>query len=132
MLRAYSPPPESRYEKKRETVAARIYRWFLGTDPQTPDKVGADVACPPTEASPLLRNPENAYGICGRAVEEQREEIAPASDIVTWPHEVRTIASGAAPLIVTFLLQYSIDVSSLIAAGRLGKTELGAVSREFI
>ncbi|KAH7007557.1 multidrug and toxin extrusion protein [Ilyonectria destructans] len=47
---------------------------------------------------------------------------------VTWQHEAKVLASHAAPLIVTFLLQYFIDISSIIAVGRLGKIELGAVS----
>lgn len=75
----------------------------------------------PTETSPLLKSVSGSADVSGDCV---------ASDTRgTWSHEARVIASYSAPLIVTFLLQYSVDASSLIAAGRLGKVELGAVSR---
>lgn len=67
------------------------------------------------------------------SVEEQREEITASGDIhVTWQHEAKTIASYAAPLVVTFSLQYSVDVSSIVAAGRIGKIDLGAVSCQLV
>jgi MATE family multidrug resistance protein len=49
----------------------------------------------------------------------------------TWQRETKTVAVYSAPLIVTFFLQYSINVVAVLAAGRIGKLELGAVSCKF-
>ncbi|CEL05675.1 Putative MATE efflux family protein subfamily [Aspergillus calidoustus] len=46
----------------------------------------------------------------------------------TWRREAKVIGKNAAPLVVTFLLQYSLTVASIFTLGHLGKTELGAVS----
>ncbi len=48
----------------------------------------------------------------------------------TWQREAKTLAVYSRSLIVTFLLQYSINVASIFAVGRIGKLELGAVSRK--
>jgi multidrug resistance protein, MATE family len=45
-----------------------------------------------------------------------------------WKKESVIIAKSAAPLVVTFLLQYSLTVSSIFTLGHLGKAELGGVS----
>lgn len=42
--------------------------------------------------------------------------------------ETRTLLKYSVPLIVTFLLQYSLTVASVFSVGRLGPTELAAVS----
>lgn len=42
--------------------------------------------------------------------------------------EVRVLMRYSVPLIVTFLLQYSLTVASVFSVGRLGSTELAAVS----
>lgn len=46
----------------------------------------------------------------------------------TWQREAKTLTQYSAPLIATFFLQYSINVASIFAVGRIGKIELGAVS----
>ncbi len=46
----------------------------------------------------------------------------------TWQREAKTITEYSRVLIVTFLLQYSINVASIFAVGHIGKLELGAVS----
>jgi MATE family multidrug resistance protein len=62
-------------------------------------------------------------------VEEQWEEaIASRKLTTTWQRETKTMAVYSAPLIVTFFLQYSINVVAVLAVGRIGKMELGAVS----
>lgn len=90
-----------------------------------------------TETSPLLKSDsclDHDHGIivCVRRrqnIDQPEQGILSLDDNpVTWLHEARTIASYSLPLTVTFLLQYSVDALSLIAAGRLGKRELGAVS----
>lgn len=43
-------------------------------------------------------------------------------------NETRTLLKYSVPLIITFLLQYSLTVASVFSVGRLGPTELAAVS----
>ncbi len=47
---------------------------------------------------------------------------------VSLPQEVKMIAKMSVPLIITFLLQYSLTVASVYAVGNLGADELAAVS----
>lgn len=96
------------------------------------DSIGT---CCPTETSPLLKSVvssktgASAIAASRDSIEEQREDTTASGDIhTTWLHEFRTIASYAAPLIATFVLQYLVDISGIIAAGRIGKIELGAVT----
>ncbi|KAH7114610.1 putative MATE efflux family protein subfamily [Dactylonectria macrodidyma] len=122
---AYTPPLDRRDEKKDQSLATRIYRFFFRTGPAT--RNADDTAHEPTETSPLLGSGDGRPHISGDAIEAQRGEIIDEID-VTWQHEVKTLTGYAAPLVVTFLLQYLIDISSIIAVGRIGKVELGAVS----
>lgn len=60
---------------------------------------------------------------------EQWEAAVAAGQIkTTWQREAKTIAVYSRSLVVTFLLQYSLNVTSIFAVGRLGTLELGAVS----
>ncbi|KAF1847418.1 MATE efflux family protein, partial [Cucurbitaria berberidis CBS 394.84] len=82
-----------------------------------------------TETTTLLGNSIKAYGSnSNRAADEDalilKEEI---SDDV-WRKESAVIAKSTAPLVVTFLLQYSLTVASVFTLGHLGKTELGGIS----
>lgn len=46
----------------------------------------------------------------------------------TYKREAKVLAKYAAPLYITFVLQYSLTLASLFSAGNLGKNELGAVT----
>ncbi|OAX80667.1 hypothetical protein ACJ72_04991 [Emergomyces africanus] len=46
----------------------------------------------------------------------------------TWGREAKVLSRYTAPLMITFLLQYSLTVASIFTVGHLGKVELGAVS----
>lgn len=46
----------------------------------------------------------------------------------TYKQELVFIIRNSAPLVVTFLLQYSLTVASIFSVGHLGKTQLAAVS----
>lgn len=104
-----------------------------------------------TETEPLLgerrlrhRGGTNGHGSIGNGGEpssrdhdhdehehlnEQWEAAVAAGAIkTTWQREAKTIAVYSRSLIVTFLLQYSLNVTSIFAVGRLGTLELGAVS----
>ena len=127
---------ESDLPDHASTIVYNTYlRSFSGTS-ISDDEDKAILPDQPTETSPLLKSidsrrvavtpdssSEDYY------IEEQLDEItAPGNINVTWLHETKIILSYAAPLIVTFLLQYSVDISSILAVGRLGQRELGAVT----
>ena len=87
-----------------------------------------------TESTPLL-NPPVLCACAADAIATGQsagvllgQKSGPSDSCSKWRDEAMTLISYAAPLVVTFFLQYSIDVSSVVAAGRLGKIELGAVS----
>lgn len=46
----------------------------------------------------------------------------------TWQREAKTLWRYSSPLVVTFVLQYSLTVASIFAVGHIGPIELGAVS----
>jgi MATE family multidrug resistance protein len=91
----------------------------------------------PDETSPLLSSrrrssagqPSPGGGAGGESLNEQWDAAVAAGQIkTTWQREAKTIAVYSRSLIVTFLLQYSLNVTSIFAVGRLGTLELGAVS----
>ncbi|EGU84260.1 hypothetical protein FOXB_05217 [Fusarium oxysporum f. sp. conglutinans Fo5176] len=120
-------PPKHGY-RQEHGLFTRIYRRLFSTkiardDEETP----AVTVQPPSETDPLLGSrddgvlPEHLNDTWEHAVAEHRIKT-------TWQREAKTIMTYSAPLIVTFLLQYSINVTSIFAVGRIGKLELGAVS----
>lgn len=85
----------------------------------------------PTESTSLLDpspdGPERALD--DEEIDRKWEEAVVAGRIhTTWGREAMVIGKYAAPLMVTFVLQYSLTVSSIFTLGHLGKNELGAVS----
>lgn len=46
----------------------------------------------------------------------------------TWQREAKTLAKYSGPLIITFVLQTSLTLTSVFTVGHIGKNELGAVS----
>lgn len=49
-----------------------------------------------------------------------------------WALEARILAKYSRSSIVTFLLQYSLNVASIVTVGHLGKIELGAASLGYV
>jgi len=83
------------------------------------------------DTAPLLGNPELPYGgqDSPRNIDQKWEDAVMEGKIKTaWQREAKVLARYSAPLIVTFLLQYSLTVASIFTVGHLGKVELGAVS----
>ncbi|KAL8817234.1 MAG: hypothetical protein Q9223_003901 [Gallowayella weberi] len=83
------------------------------------------------ETTPLLGNPELPYG--GQDSPENLdknwiEAVAAGRIQTTWQREAKVLSHYSAPLIATFLLQYSLTVASIFTVGHLGTTQLGAVS----
>ena len=85
-----------------------------------------------SETTALLGEPVDS----GSGSEMDSEEIdlkwdeAVAAGLIqtTWQREAKVIGKYSLPLMVTFLLQYSLTVASIFTIGHLGKEELGAVS----
>lgn len=83
------------------------------------------------ETAPLLGDPELPYGGQDSAenLDKKWEEAVLEGRIqTTWQRESKVLARYSGPLILTFLLQYSLTVASIFAVGRIGKVELAAVS----
>ncbi|KAI9893801.1 MAG: hypothetical protein M1814_006018 [Vezdaea aestivalis] len=63
------------------------------------------------------------------SLQKQWEEAVAQGVIhTTWKREAKTLTRYARPLIASFLLQYSLTVTSVFTVGHLGKIPLGAVS----
>ena len=88
----------------------------------------------PSETSPLLDPVAAATAVANAGgspedINEQWESAVASGKIkTTWQREAQTIAVYSRSLIVTFLLQYSVNIASIFAVGRIGKLELGAVT----
>lgn len=90
----------------------------------------------PTETSALLpggaTDPSRPYG--GAADDPDKisktwnEAIEAGQIQTTWQREAKVLARYALPLMVTFILQYSLTVASIFTVGHIGTAELGAVS----
>ncbi|KAI9770523.1 MAG: hypothetical protein M1840_003113 [Geoglossum simile] len=80
----------------------------------------------PTEASALLdgeRSPSAAD-----IARQWGEAVLSGKIQTTWRREAKTLGRYSRSLILTFILQYSLTVSSIFTVGHLGKLPLGAVS----
>ena len=85
----------------------------------------------PSEGTPLLEDPNLPYGGQDdpKNISQKWEEAVSAGMIhTTWQREAKVIGRYAAPLMITFLLQYSLTVASIFTVGHIGVAELGAVS----
>ncbi|CAA9965119.1 NorM Na+-driven multidrug efflux pump [Pyrenophora teres f. maculata] len=56
------------------------------------------------------------------------EAVAAGKINTTWQREAKVLTKSSVPMILTFLLQYSLPVASIFTVGHIGKAELGAVS----
>jgi MATE family multidrug resistance protein len=119
-------PPKHALEEE-PGFFSRVYKRVFSTKvplPETPDEESR-VA----ERQPLL-TPVPEDGPTEDPLNEVWETAVAEGKIkTTWQREAQTIAVYSRSLIVTFMLQYSINVASIFAVGRIGKLELGAVSR---
>lgn len=84
-----------------------------------------------SEDTPLLGDPKLPCG--GQDTPEnidQRWEEAVISGKIhtTWQRESKVLVRYASPLVLTYVLQYSLNAASIFTVGYLGKVELGAVS----
>lgn len=87
----------------------------------------------PTETTALLsgRDPDAPYGGEDDAenIDKKWGEAVRDGKIKTsWQRETKTLISYSLPLMLTFLLQNSLTLTSVFTVGRIGKEYLGAVS----
>ncbi|PNS18849.1 hypothetical protein CAC42_5388 [Sphaceloma murrayae] len=83
------------------------------------------------ETTPLVRNSELPYGGEGdpENVDKKWNEAVALGEIhTTWQREAKVLGRYSRPLILTFVLQYSLTVVSIFTVGHIGKIELGAAS----
>ncbi|KAJ5148226.1 hypothetical protein N7526_001578 [Penicillium atrosanguineum] len=92
--------------------------------------VDAETGAIATESTALLEPPRGEGDAMGPEEIDRKWEEAVTAGLIntTWQREARVIGRYSAPLMVTFLLQYSLTVASIFTIGHLGKEELGAVS----
>jgi len=123
------PPKHS--PRQRRGILPQIYRWLFSTKVRKPvgDEEVPTVTVEPSESSALLSDTSGTATPDAERLDAQWE-AAVAHGIIetTWQREAKTIASYSPPLILTFVLQYSINITSIFTIGRIGKVELGAVS----
>ncbi|KAF8448329.1 MATE efflux family protein [Terfezia claveryi] len=76
------------------------------------------------------RNGEEATDLLGtEEIASKWEDAVMAGRIhTTWQRESKVLARYSLPLVITFSLQYSLTIASILSAGNLGKSELAAAS----
>jgi multidrug resistance protein, MATE family len=84
-----------------------------------------------SEVSSLVGDPDLPYGGHDdpKNISRKWEEAVAAGMIqTTWQREAKVLGRYSAPLMITFVLQYSLTVASIFTVGHIGTAELGAVS----
>ncbi|KAK5660305.1 hypothetical protein OQA88_12845 [Cercophora sp. LCS_1] len=131
-------PPKHAASEQSQGPLATLYRRLFSTkvrraalDEETPRIVAGETTALLGEnrgrrgapAEPALNGDGHEH------LNEQWEAAVAAGQIkTTWQREAKTIGTYSRSLIVTFLLQYSLNAASIFAVGHLGTLELGAVS----
>lgn len=129
-------PSKNPPTKWHSTYWGRVYRHLFSTRVRDHDKP-LFAAEDSGETTPLLRDRIVRFdGIPPTPgpdeVHKRWEEALAAKKLeTTWQRETKTLIQYAAPLIVTFLLHYSVTVASVLTVGRLGMEELAAVNCEY-
>lgn len=135
------PPKHPRKGESSQTVGRRASRLLsvpgiltenkMVKRPSQAEGIAAGDSNSPREASPLLGDPELPYGGQDNYanVDTKWEEAVLEGKIqTTWQREAKVLGRYSAPLVLTFLLQYSLTVASIFTVGHIGTVELGAVS----
>jgi multidrug resistance protein, MATE family len=87
----------------------------------------ADKAITPSEQASLLGETAPPFND-NAGLKASYQAIDQPGAMTSWQHEVKVISRYTAPLIPTFLLQYTLVLSTMVSIGHLGTIELGAVS----
>ncbi|KAH6723146.1 MATE transporter [Leptodontidium sp. MPI-SDFR-AT-0119] len=136
LLRDNHLAPPKHPEPKDRGALSRLYKWLFSTRrPKPVADEEADSEDPlstggPSETSALLGDgaPESARTRHERLNAQWEAAVASGKIKTTWQREAKTLWKYSSPLVVTFVLQYSLPVASIFTVGHLGKVELGAVS----
>jgi MATE family multidrug resistance protein len=111
-------------------LPTRVYMWLFSTKLPLDHHVPEASIAAPSEATPLLL--DLARSVSGDGHENLSRQWAAAVETgqlkTTWQRESKTLAVYSRSLVVTFILQYSINIASIFAVGHIGKLELGAVT----
>lgn len=134
LLRDNHLTPSKHPRPKDEPLRSRIYRRLFSTKvpkrkgDETPETFVPASTPEPSEISPLLSDgaPESAREIHERSNRLWEDAVREGKIQTTWQREAKTLTQYSAPLIITFLLQYSLTVASIFTVGHIGKIELGA------
>lgn len=128
------PPkhPRSGSTGPAERIGNKLSFSGLRKTKSTPDEETA-IGSPAHERTALLAggDPNQPYGGLDtpRTINKTWNEAVAAGKINTsWRREAKVLSKSSAPLILTFVLQYSLPVASIFTVGHIGKIELGAVS----
>lgn len=132
LLRDNHLAPPKHAEPLSEGALNRAYRRVFSTkvpakEPDLEDSATRE----PSETSALLPQPivQESQRARDERLNQQWEAAVAAGRIkTTWQRESKTIIKYSCPLVVTFILQYSLTVASIFTVGHLGTIELGAVS----
>ena len=119
------PPKHPRKREASQTAEHRASRLL-----SVPGILG-DGTTSPRETSPLLGDPELPYGgqDSHQNLDTKWEEAVLEGKIqTTWQREAKVLGRYSGPLVLTFILQYSLTVASVFTVGHIGKVELAAVS----
>ncbi|KAK1757889.1 mate-domain-containing protein [Echria macrotheca] len=131
-------PPKHR-RPFEESAWKKLYRRLFSTkvpvsisDDSDDDVFGptlSRVSTKALETTPLLQT-DSGYASPTDSEQQMQWEAAVAANILktTWQREAQTLTQYSRSLIVTFLLHYSVTVTSVFTVGRIGRLELGAVS----
>ncbi|KAK4448781.1 putative transporter [Podospora aff. communis PSN243] len=117
-------PPKHRHG----SVVDQVYQLFGAEHGHGHEISGSPLAA---ETTPLLTidpssEPQTPLP---RDVHKLWEEAVAAHHLKTsWQREAKTLVLYALPLILTFVLHYSVTIGSVLTVGRLGMLELGAVN----
>jgi MATE family multidrug resistance protein len=133
LLRDNHLAPPKHPERARRSVFSRIYRQLFSTKRRKVDGDGEAedpmFIAGPSETSALLPHGPLETARDGHERRNRQWEAAVATGKIktTWQREAKTLFRYSSPLVVTFILQYSLTVASIFTVGHLGKVELGAV-----
>ena len=130
-----SAAPPKHPEPPQRSALSKLYRWLFST--KQPKKEVDEEApqapfftAEPSETSALLGNraQESSRTHHERLNRQWEAAVAAGKIKTTWQREAKTLWRYSSPLVVTFILQYSLTVASIFAVGHIGAIELGAVS----
>ncbi|KAM0717091.1 hypothetical protein Q7P37_006943 [Cladosporium fusiforme] len=116
--------------KRYASISAFSRRKSARLDEEATADNGEDTT-EPTEATSLLPDGDGSQGPEDSAEDIDRkweEAIMNGSIKTTWQREAKVLVRYSAPLMLTFVLQTSLTLTSVFTVGHIGKIELGAVS----